>query len=196
MSGLGKWPLDTGLSVVFISLSRIITTTQAVRTSLTFLQKWPFFARGDKVVLYKNGTDSLHVFVLLKNGDFFLRFGLPSTRIHWKRSPKAYLLEREKFWKRRFAVLMWMGQNKGFVKTITCTSRCWIPVNVHAPIKDCTEPFFIHCCVFVWTSENDKKKKRNVWTRSFGRRKKVSVFKQIRTIIRILYIQTNGKKTV
>ena len=118
MSGLGKWPLDTGLSVVFISLSRIITTPQAVRTSLTFLQKWPFFARGDKVVLYKNGTDSLHVFVLLKNGDFFLRFGLPSTRIHWKRSPKAYLLEREKFWKRRFAVLMWMGENKGFVKTI------------------------------------------------------------------------------
>ena len=37
-------------------------------------------------------------------------------------------------------------------------------------------------------------KKRNVWTRSFGRRKKVSVFKQIRTIIRILYSQTNGKK--
>ena len=87
-----------------------------------------------------------------------------------------------------------MGENKGFVKTITCTSRCWIPVNVHAPIKDCTEPFFIHYCVFVWTSENDKKKERNVWTRSFGRRKKVSVFKQLRTIIRILYIQTNGKK--
>ena len=52
-----------------------------------------------------------------------------------------------------------MGENKGFVKTITCMSRCWIPVNVHAPIKDCTEPFFIHYCVFVWTSENDKKKK-------------------------------------
>ena len=30
---------------------------------------------------------------------------------------------------------------------------------MHAPIKDCTEPFFIHYCVFVWTSENDKKKK-------------------------------------
>ena len=39
-----------------------------------------------------------------------------------------------------------------------------------------------------------KKKERKVWTRSFGRRKKVSVFKQLRTIIRILYIQTNGKK--
>lgn len=87
-----------------------------------------------------------------------------------------------------------MGENKGFVKTITSTSRCWRPVNVHAPIKDCTEPFFIHYCVFVWTSENDKKKERKVWTRSFGRRKKVSVFKQLRTIIRILYIQTNGKK--
>ena len=30
---------------------------------------------------------------------------------------------------------------------------------MHAPIKDCTEPFFIHYCVFVWTSENDKKKR-------------------------------------
>ena len=158
-----------------------MTTTQAVQTSLTFLQKWPFFARGGKVVLYKDGADSLHVSVLLKNGDFFLRFGLPSTRIHWKRSPKTYFLKtalsREKFWKRRFAVLVWMGENKGFVKTITCTSRCWIPVNVHAPIKDGTEPFFIHYCVFVWT-------------RIFGRRKKVSVFEQIR----ILYIQTNARK--
>lgn len=52
---------------------------------------------------------------------------------------------------------MWMGENKGFVKTVACTSQCWIPVNAHAPVKDCTEPFFIHYCVFVWTSENDKK---------------------------------------
>ena len=50
-----------------------------------------------------------------------------------------------------------MGENKGFVKTVACTSQCWIPVNAHAPVKDCTEPFFFHYCVFVWPSENDKK---------------------------------------
>ena len=130
-----------------------MTTTQAVQTSLTSLQKWKC-ARGGKVVLYKNGTYSLHVSVFVRKRSFFLQFGLPSTHIHWKRSPKTCLKNR---WKRRFAVLKWMGENKVFVKTITCTSRCWIPVNVNAPIKDCTEPLFIHYCVFVWTSENDLK---------------------------------------
>lgn len=112
-----------------------MTTTQAVQTSLTSLQKWKC-ARGGIVVLYKNGTDSLHVSVFVRKRSFFLQFGLPSTHIHWKRSPKTCLKNR---WKRRFAVLKWMGENKVFVKTITCTSRCWIPVNVNAPIKDCTD---------------------------------------------------------
>ena len=67
-----------------------------------------------------------------------------------------------------------MGENKGFVKTITCTSRCWIPVNLHAPIKDCTEPFFIHYCVFVWTSENDKKKTLHVDANFWKAEKSVS----------------------
>ena len=110
-------------------------------------------ARGGKVVLYKNGTDSLHVSVFVRKRSFFLQFGLPSTHIHWKRSPKTCLLKTVEN-----AVLLYSSgwvKTKFFVKTITCTSRCWIPVNVNAPIKDCTEPLFIHYCVFVWTSEND-----------------------------------------
>ena len=158
-----------------------MTTTQAVQTSLALLQKLPFFARGGKVVLYKNGTDSLHVSVFARKRIFFspvwptVHTCLLKT-VTENVSFKNRSRER-KFLRRRFAVLMWMGENKEFEKTIACTSRCWIPVNVHAPIKDCTEPFFTHYCVFVWT-------------RIFGTRKKVSVFRQIR----ILYIQANGRK--
>ena len=47
-----------------------MTTTQAVQTSLTSLQKWKC-ARGGIVVLYKNGTDSLHVSVFVRKRIFF-----------------------------------------------------------------------------------------------------------------------------
>ena len=51
---------------------------------------------------------------------FSLRFGLQSTRIRWKRSPKTDLfknaLQGGDFWKRRLFVYVWTDKNGGFQK--------------------------------------------------------------------------------
>ena len=49
-----------------------------------------------------------------------MRIRLPSTRIRWKRSPKTQLFENALqsgiFWKRRFRVFVWTGENGTFRK--------------------------------------------------------------------------------
>ena len=46
---------------------------------------------------------------------------------------------------------------RSFLKTNT--SRCWMPINAHPPIKDDT--VFSLYCVFVWTGTSDSKMQRD-----------------------------------
>ena len=61
------------------------------------------------------------------------------TKIAKMRHFKRALRSRD-FWKGRFnAVLVWMAENATFnieLNCLTITSRCWMPVCAHAPIKD------------------------------------------------------------
>ena len=57
-------------------------------------------------------------FFWIPEGDFLLRFSVPSTRIRRKRSPKRHLfknaLQSEDFWKRWLLVYVWTDENRGF----------------------------------------------------------------------------------
>ena len=59
-----------------------------------------------------------HESVFFLNGDFFLRFGLPSTRVRWKQSPKTHLFKKAHqswdFWKRRLFFYVCTYEYRGF----------------------------------------------------------------------------------
>ena len=61
-----------------------------------------------------------HVSGYFENESFFIRFGFPSTRRRRFRSPKTKLFENGLqsgyFWKRRFPVVVWTGENGAFRK--------------------------------------------------------------------------------
>ena len=75
------------------------------------------------------------VFFFFENGDFYFRFGLPSTRIRWKRSPKTKLfknaLRSGDFRKRRLLISVWTDENGGF--RIRWCHTSYITRIAHAP---------------------------------------------------------------
>ena len=59
-----------------------------------------------------------HESVFFLNENFFLRFGLPSTCIRWKQSPRTHLFKKARqswdFWKRRLFFYVWTYEYGGF----------------------------------------------------------------------------------
>ena len=91
----------------------------------------------------KIGHGPFHTYLFLfENGEI----GLPSTRIRWKRSPKLRkcVISRQLSRVEIFEKGVLMLYSCGWMKTrpyrnfncLTITSRCWIPICAHAPIKD------------------------------------------------------------
>ena len=73
---------------------------------------------------------------LFEKRDFFLHYGLPSTRIQSKQSPKTYsfkiALQSGDFWIPRFDVLVWIDENEGFGKDYVTV---WGPVHLAHEIR-------------------------------------------------------------
>ena len=91
---------------------------------------------------------------LFENGDFYLQFGLPSTRIQWEQSPKTHLfkntLQSRVFENAGFS-FTWTDKNGGF-------QICWCHTSytssmMHAPKGMLL--YFHRFSFFVWTGEND-----------------------------------------
>ena len=87
-------------------------------------QSWIWMLRN-RFVFLRRGP---HISLFAWKRVLFLRFGLPSTRIRWKRSPKTHLfknaLQSGDFWKRRLFVYVWKDENGQFrIRWChTCTS--------------------------------------------------------------------------
>ena len=83
----------------------------------------------------EQGAINTHPFLFEKR-DFFLHYGLPSTRIQSKQSPKTYsfkiALQSGDFWIPRFDVLVWIDENEGFGKDYVTV---WGPVHLAHEIR-------------------------------------------------------------
>ena len=90
---------------------------------------------------------------LFKNGDSFLRFGLLSTCIGWKRSLKTQLfknaLQGEDFWKRWLLVQVWTDED-GCFRIRWCNTSFTTSIT-HAQ-RGCYRSHIVKR--FVWTGEN------------------------------------------
>ena len=92
---------------------------------------------------------------LFENGDFYLQFGLPSTRIQWKQSPKTHLFKN--------TLLSRVFENAGFSFTCGQTKMevfKYVDVIHHYTSSMTHGPkgmlSYFHCfSFFVWTGEND-----------------------------------------
>ena len=92
---------------------------------------------------------------LFENGDFYLQFGLPSTRIQWKQSPKTHLfkntLQSRVFENAGFSFTC--GQTKMEVFKYVDVIHHYTSSMTHAPKGMLS---YFHCfSFFVWTGEND-----------------------------------------
>ena len=92
---------------------------------------------------------------LFENGDFYLQFGLPSTRIQWKQSPKTHLfkntLQSRVFENAGFSFTC--GQTKMEVFKYVDVIHHYTSSMTHAPKGMLS--YFHHFSIFVWTGEND-----------------------------------------
>ena len=93
---------------------------------------------------------------LFENGDFYLQFGLPSTRIQWKQSPKTHLfkntLQSRVFENAGFSFTC--GQTKmevfKYVDVIHHILLAWRMLR-----KGCSRISIVSAFSVVWTGEND-----------------------------------------
>ena len=92
---------------------------------------------------------------LFENGDFYLQFGLPSTRIQWKQSPKTHLfkntLQSRVFENAGFSFTC--GQTKMEVFKYVDVIHHYTSSMTHAPKGMLS--YFHRFSFFVWTGEND-----------------------------------------
>lgn len=92
---------------------------------------------------------------LFENGDFYLQFGLPSTRIQWKQSPKTHLfkntLQSRVFENTGFSFTC--GQTKMEVFKYVDVIHHILLAMTHAPKGMLS--YFHRFSFFVWTGEND-----------------------------------------
>ena len=114
--------------------------------------KWPNCWAGSRYVRLHLAYGPVHKYPFsFENGDFFLRFGLLSTRIRWKRSPKTHLFK---------------NALQSYVQTDENVHALWVML-----------PYF-YCLAF---SRIDGRKRfeyiRYLWTRTFWKQnRKISVF--------------------
>ena len=89
------------------------------------------------------------------------------TRIRWKRSSEMHLFKKRspkwKCLKTPFCCTQVDVWKRRFLKTIT--TRCTIPANALAPVRDSTV-FIGHYCVFVWTRILLRTAKKNLRTQT------------------------------
>ena len=118
--GRHRWLNNTPLSNVNV----VLITTHTIN----IFQR---FAQSTKCTK----APSRRIRFCLENGDFYFRFGLPSTRIRWKRSPKTKLfknaLRSGDFRKRRLLISVWTDVNGGF--RIRWCHTSYITRIAHAP---------------------------------------------------------------
>ena len=87
-----------------------------------FLFQWFIFFSvriwGRKITFRKKAPSTRIIRFCWETEGFFNLFGLPFTRIRWKRSPKAHhfknSLQSEDFWKRWPLAYVWRDENGGF----------------------------------------------------------------------------------
>ena len=92
---------------------------------------------------------------LFENGEFYLQFGLPSTRIQWKQSPKTHLfkntLQSRVFENAGFSFTC--GQTKMEVFKYVDVIHHYTSSMTHASKGMLS--YFHRLSFFVWTGEND-----------------------------------------